>query len=111
MSRNVIRTADVSAASLALVALGAAAPARADVGENGTKYCGGSTPFSYVQFKTKGYRSWVAPGKGTQYGESGSTSSWYTGSRQGVDGGGSWFASGATNLDQAYTNGVCKNYG
>ena len=39
----------------AVVCLGFAAPlAHADVIETGTKTCGGSTPFSYVQYKTKG---------------------------------------------------------
>ncbi len=88
-----------------------ALPAEATVGEDGTKYCGGSTPFSYVHFKSLGYRTWVAPGTGTQYGETGSSSTWYTGERQGINGGGYWFASGSVNLNQSSTYGVCRNYG
>ena len=50
----------------AVVCLGFAAPlAHADVIETGTKTCGGSTPFSYVQYKTKGDRAVRAPGSGT----------------------------------------------
>ncbi len=84
--------------------------AHASVIETGTKTCGGSTPFSYVQYKTKGDRAVRAPGSGTTAYASGS-SSWYTSSRQGADGGGSWFVSGDIDLDQTYTKGLCKNYG
>lgn len=96
----------------AVVCLGFAAPrAHADVIETGTKTCGGSTPFSYVQYKTKGDRAVRAPGSGTTAYGSGSSSSWYTSSRQGVTGGGSWFVNGYVDLDQSYTQGLCKNYG
>lgn len=87
-----------------------ALPAEAAVAEDGTQYCGGSTPFSYVHFKTLGHRSWIAPGS-TQHTESGSSSTWYTCDRQGVNGGGYWFAVGSINLSQPSTYGVCRNYG
>ena len=96
----------------AVVCLGFAAPlAHADVIETGTKTCGGSTPFSYVQYKTKGDRAVRAPGSGTTAYGSGSSTSWYTSSRQGATGGGSWFVNGYVDLDQSYTKGLCKNYG
>lgn len=90
--------------------IGLAAPlAHAAVTEDGTKYCGGSTPFSYVQYKTKGNRAVRAPGGGTV--NYNGTSSWYVGERQGIEGGGFWFVRGDIDLDQAYTKGLCRNYG
>ncbi len=88
-----------------------AAPlAQADVIETGSKNCSGATPFSYLQYKTKGDRAVKAPGSSTTY-ASGSSTTWYKSERQGADGGGSWFVNGYVDLDQNYTKAFCRNYG
>lgn len=110
VNRMAARTGAVFGVSVVLAAL-LATPAQAAIGKNGTVGCSGSKPFAYVQFKTKGHRSWIAPGTGAQLGQPGSDTTWYSGSREGKKYGGYWFASGTVDLDTVYTTGVCQAFG
>lgn len=109
MSLNFGRRLVVSVGAGVLVLGASVAPAYASVTEDGNKTCGGSAPFPYVQFKTKGDRTILPPGADMATWQAGS-SSWYTGLRQGKGYGGFWSVTGTTTVDLNYTNGVCKNY-
>ncbi len=109
MSLNFGKRLMVSVGAGILILGASVAPAYASVTEDGNTRCGGSTPFPYVQFKTKGNRTILPPGSGSATWEAGS-SSWYTGMRQGNLSGGFWSVTGTITVDLSYTKGVCKNF-
>ena len=109
--RQGARWLTASALSLGLV-VGGALPAFADALETGTKNCGGSTPFSWVKGKTKGDRGLKGPGTGSYVYTTGlSTTTWTTGVRQGVTGGGAWGVFGTVGVDTDYSDGYCTAFG
>jgi hypothetical protein len=109
--RRGARWAVASAVSLGLV-VGGALPAFADALETGTQSCGGSTPFSWVQGKTKGDRGLKGPGTGSYVYTLGlSTTTWTTGVRQGITGGGAWGVYGTVGVDTDYSKGYCTAFG
>lgn len=109
MSLNFGKRLMVSVGAGVLILGASVAPAYASVTEDGTKICGGSTPFAYLQLKTKGDRVVLAPGKSSATWQAGS-SSWYTNTRQGSGSGGFWSVTGDITVDLAYTKGICKNF-
>lgn len=91
---------------LGLVSIAPAEAAWADVLKNGHQSCLSPTPFSWVKFVTKGTRYIEPPGLGTTA-YSGSATTWYTGAKQGANGGGNWFVQATVDMQTLNTYAYC----
>lgn len=110
-SKRVWQRVSASTAVLAML-LTLALPALAVSGEAGILSCGGSKPFSYEKWRTRGiWREVTPPGASTLYFNNLPAGMWISGVHQGVYGGGYWDVLSSNDTDTVYTKGYCESFG
>lgn len=111
MKRSLFSGVAASAAALALVLGGAAAPASAALGETGSTYCSGSTPSPWLKVRAVGFFLATPPnGTSTFYGFS-YYSNWYGAGRAPGGGWSAWVQNGGgftPDIDTSQTYGYCN---